>query len=71
MYEVWIITTDGRILPGFISEQVVRMGLSGNLPGENIELTIAEGCAIPKEEILFVKDLWVRMEWTPDSSGSC
>ena len=60
MYEVWIITTDGKIIPGFVSDEVIRMGFSNRLKGEDIELTIAEGWKIPDVEVLSVKDLWVR-----------
>ena len=57
MYEVWIITTDGKIIPGFVSDEVIRMGFSNRLKGEDIELTIAEGWKIPDVEVLSVKDL--------------
>ena len=60
MYEVWIITTSGRIIPGFVSDEVIRMGFSNRLKGEDIELTIVEGWKIPDAEVLSVKDLWVR-----------
>ena len=58
---VWIVQPSGRIITGRISRELAQSGILANSQGINIPLCIDEKWQIAQEEIVGVKDIWVKM----------
>ncbi len=60
MYEIWIMTTEGKVLLGWITRAVMMVSQSTRIEGE-MKLVINKQHKIPEQEMIPTRDWLVKV----------